>query len=102
MTRRPPRSTLFPYTTLFRSLSRAGARSIDEIVGHSEYLKASGADQPWVTELLDPIPAVEQTPRPARHRNGSRSLFDSRYRIRSEEHTAELQSPDHLVCPLLL
>ncbi len=50
-------------------LSRAGARSIDEIVGHAEYLKASGADQPWVRELLDPIPAVEQTPRPARHRN---------------------------------
>src|SRR5258708_29562543 len=62
MIRRPPRSTLFPYTTLFRS-------------------------------------------RPARrYRGGRRSgrTAPARRRERSEEHTSELQSPDHLVCRLLL
>src|SRR5947208_12226471 len=64
MIRRPPRSTLFPYTTLFRSLSP---------------------------------PAAGSSPRsrsPRSPRSGSAK--------RSEEHTSELQSPDHLVCRLLL
>src|SRR3990170_5255961 len=60
MIRRPPRSTLFPYTTLFRS--GGGGRS------------GRGAEVP-------------RDPRPL---------------CRSEEHTSELQSPDHLVCRLLL
>src|SRR5207244_12644224 len=64
---RPPRSTLFPYTTLFRSGLRPGRRR-----RHRRH------------------PRHE----PARHR---------RYvSLRSEEHTSELQSPDHLVCRLLL
>src|SRR5438552_6386150 len=67
MLRRPPRSTLFPYTTLFRSLTVS---------------TASGCPGPWPA----PVPA-------AGARNGSG---------RSEEHTSELQSPDHLVCRLLL
>src|SRR5258708_27181825 len=70
MIRRPPRSTLFPYTTLFRS-------------GHHPRV---GQDREEVG-----------VPHPARH--------DVRVdvpRDRSEEHTSELQSPDHLVCRLLL
>src|SRR5258708_10986137 len=67
MIRRPPRSTLFPYTTLFRSRSRDRA-----------------------------LPAADASPR-VRAR-GSRGCATTR----SEEHTSELQSPDHLVCRLLL
>src|SRR5258708_31977859 len=64
MIRRPPRSTLFPYTTLFRSLARD--------LQHD----GSGLGLPCTT------PTTQQS--------------------RSEEHTSELQSPDHLVCRLLL
>src|SRR5258708_31357264 len=67
MIRRPPRSTLFPYTTLFRS---------------------EGVAAGWA-----PIPGA----RPDR-----KQASGSRKENRSEEHTSELQSPDHLVCRLLL
>src|SRR5258708_25762978 len=78
MIRRPPRSTLFPYTTLFRSL----AVGVD--VGGSSIKCA-------LIDLDTGGFAGERfsTPTPAQ---GSRS----------EEHTSELQSPDHLVCRLLL
>src|SRR5258708_30342012 len=74
MIRRPPRSTLFPYTTLFRSCD-------------------------------DNLPRVR--PGGSRRRQVLRSLRPgtgevSRAQGRSEEHTSELQSPDHLVCRLLL
>src|SRR5947208_12533452 len=74
MIRRPPRSTLFPYTTLFRSSAGTGARSRAE----APALPALGAG---MSERPTAAPAE-----PAR----------------SEEHTSELQSPDHLVCRLLL
>src|SRR5687767_15272383 len=78
MIRRPPRSTLFPYTTLFRS--RAGARSAGR-VGR----RALG------------VRAVRAGGRCRRVRRG-----DPRARARSEEHTSELQSLAYLVCRLLL
>src|SRR5258708_33033105 len=62
MIRRPPRSTLFPYTTLFRSAHELGAMHLAHAATHEFAL----------------------------------------LRGRSEEHTSELQSPDHLVCRLLL
>src|SRR5258708_13641122 len=64
MIRRPPRSTLFPYTTLFRSV-QALARAGDGHIGQAAFFLQAAA-------------------------------------VRSEEHTSELQSPDHLVCRLLL
>src|SRR5258708_21423587 len=73
MIRRPPRSTLFPYTTLFRSELRDEERR----------------RQPPARRR----PARRRQRRPAWHAGGER---------RSEEHTSELQSPDHLVCRLLL
>src|SRR5689334_24073985 len=79
MTRRPPRSTLFPYTTLFRSqMDSAG---------------------PFIAAKLG-IPAVQ-------HNFGSARGTDelalyAKYTDRSEEHTSELQSQFHLVCRLLL
>src|SRR2546426_7412819 len=84
MIRRPPRSTLFPYTTLFRSRG---------LVPGSEAASARALD----------LSA-------AHHRDGSGQLDPSRWcaadkssaLARSEEHTSELQSPCNLVCRLLL
>src|SRR5258708_29853767 len=73
MIRRPPRSTLFPYTTLFRSPSScAGVPTLrfERAVFHVSSRHAGKLPRPTV--------------------------------LRSEEHTSELQSPDHLVCRLLL
>src|SRR5258708_21259357 len=83
MIRRPPRSTLFPYTTLFRSMLAREALG-DELV--REHL-AGGID------------------RRARAMHARRAFRVPRRAVgahRSEEHTSELQSPDHLVCRLLL
>src|SRR5258708_17422938 len=77
MIRRPPRSTLFPYTTLFRSISGEG----------------HGTRLPQALSF-----DVEAAPRPLPAKSGAREIS----RSRSEEHTSELQSPDHLVCRLLL
>src|SRR5258708_30927431 len=68
MIRRPPRSTLFPYTTLFRSTSNSVAFS------------ASSTNAVAIAD----------------------ERCCDRHSVRSEEHTSELQSPDHLVCRLLL
>src|SRR2546421_8641564 len=89
MIRRPPRSTLFPYTTLFRSSSVNGSSaSID------------GSD---VSASLPPSKASAQSPSSARFaRLRSPKIFLSRSESRSEEHTSELQSRSDLVCRLLL
>src|SRR5258708_32038026 len=81
MIRRPPRSTLFPYTTLFRS--RSLIRKTTAIVA----------------PCPDKLDATKHVP------GGSASGWQNRQArawLRSEEHTSELQSPDHLVCRLLL
>src|SRR5258708_9190522 len=75
MIRRPPRSTLFPYTTLFRSLSRV----LLPVVRYPVGAVRGGAEGVPRAPAGRPVPAD-----------------------RSEEHTSELQSPDHLVCRLLL
>src|SRR5207248_11493391 len=89
--RPPPRSTLFPYTTLFRSL-HLGARQLAPHLG----LEARGARAAPSQELLiapkDEAAALLE----GRHR------VDLRVQLRSEEHTSELQSPYDLVCRLLL
>src|SRR3712207_7502686 len=87
MIRRPPRSTLFPYTTLFRSGCRAGARrpgAVRAAAGELSPVRrprrgaAAGGAEPWGRGLDAVAPA------------------------RSEEHTSELQSRQYLVCRLLL
>src|SRR2546422_3241104 len=80
MIRRPPRSTLFPYTTLFRSPERAVAERGDDRELRPRELGAE------------------------RHRHGAadRSGRAVDQPVRSEEHTSELQSRLHLVCRLLL
>src|SRR2546426_7885826 len=87
MIRRPPRSTLFPYTTLFRS-KRAGRAVV-----------ARDSEAPIARRV-----APELAPQRARPTPGRRPGWH-RYRrpgVRSEEHTSELQSPCNLVCRLLL
>src|SRR2546426_4931899 len=81
MIRRPPRSTLFPYTTLFRSPARTGRIESEADRGREQVLRR-------IWELREAFaPSLEQGV--ARH-------------PRSEEHTSELQSPCNLVCRLLL
>src|SRR3712207_6869970 len=89
MIRRPPRSTLFPYTTLFRS--RAAARDTGVLLDVGE---ESGRCVDEVAAL-----AVDQRELPLDPERGSggRGELD-----RSEEHTSELQSRQYLVCRLLL
>src|SRR3712207_6975732 len=87
MLRRPPRSTLFPYTTLFRSrreltqnADNAAARSLEI----TEQLRAVGGVPDVVTPALGRLSAILKAT------------------FRSEEHTSELQSRQYLVCRLLL
>src|SRR5687767_15377859 len=88
MVRRPPRSTLFPYTTLFRSRTRppGGAPDDPARAGQRRALRqlVGGRVQPRRA-----APVLRPRPRPLA-------------RVRSEEHTSELQSLAYLVCRLLL
>src|SRR5947208_11280882 len=87
MTRRPPRSTLFPYTTLFRSRQ-------------SRVINATGLT---LTGLVLVIVLITKFTHGAYLVCIAMPLLFLLMRaIRSEEHTSELQSPDHLVCRLLL
>src|SRR3712207_7372843 len=87
MIRRPPRSTLFPYTTLFRSRHR-------DLLPELRAEPASRSDRRARERCL-----VTHDAQPARHRQGDRAEQQDR---RSEEHTSELQSRQYLVCRLLL
>src|SRR2546429_5098675 len=84
MIRRPPRSTLFPYTTLFRSPNQERNSMVGEVARNRKFAPV----QRGIPESIDPV--------------FRRNL--QRYEIppRSEEHTSELQSRLHLVCRLLL
>src|SRR5256885_12883051 len=100
MIRRPPRSTLFPYTTLFRSDPERIERGADPL--HAIDL-VGGKHHRQVIPLLhaDAVLAGDgATQLDAQAENFSRQLLGPRER--SEEHTSELQSPCNLVCRLLL
>src|SRR5258708_25593974 len=89
MIRRPPRSTLFPYTTLFRSHLHPAAKRL----GHGK------GDFPRAEYQADRVLALPHHQQLSEGQIG----YDIRpWGSRSEEHTSELQSPDHLVCRLLL
>src|SRR2546426_6123221 len=78
MIRRPPRSTLFPYTTLFRSQSLVKEAAMHALRRVLPDISALEEDKPIPKEILEKL------------------------KVRSEEHTSELQSPCNLVCRLLL
>src|SRR5258708_30919104 len=91
MIRRPPRSTLFPYTTLFRSDFRVG-----QLIKHATPRTITVGDVALYNGLFGPRFAVQSSDAFAQ------AIRYPRAPVRSEEHTSELQSPDHLVCRLLL
>src|SRR3712207_7535287 len=95
MIRRPPRSTLFPYTTLFRSPGIRVHRAANESKG--ERVPERDGYIPGVPCWVD---ASEPDPQAAVDFYGG--LFGWEFRDRSEEHTSELQSRQYLVCRLLL
>src|SRR2546430_3093780 len=82
MIRRPPRSTLFPYTTLFRSLFKH--RNVRQVTVLFGVIEAVADDEPDVDREPDVVHLRDRRP------------------VRSEEHTSELQSQSNLVCRLLL
>src|SRR5258708_31146178 len=92
MIRRPPRSTLFPYTTLFRSLRLSGVKPGGKLGFYGFGAAAHVAIQVALHWNMEVYAAT----RDARHTLPYSSA------ARSEEHTSELQSPDHLVCRLML
>src|SRR5258708_37676993 len=102
MIRRPPRSTLFPYTTLFRSdlAEQSDGRFIlglgTQIKAHITRRFSSVWDSPGprLREYIQSLRVIWNT-----FQNNEPLKFEM-YSRRSEEHTSELQSPDHLVCRL--
>src|SRR2546426_4589470 len=91
MIRRPPRSTLFPYTTLFRSKFRRLAIPMREVIDLMQEYPGLVTSElvPYFRDVQDHvIRAIE--------------FIDNIRDLRSEEHTSELQSPCNLVCRLLL
>src|SRR2546422_7394405 len=84
MIRRPPRSTLFPYTTLFRSLSICVPPKSEQRAIINYVREETGKIDQLVAKVETAIERLQE------------------YRTRSEEHTSELQSRLHLVCRLLL
>src|SRR3712207_7979512 len=88
MIRRPPRSTLFPYTTPFRSAGAEGEKA--------DSGDTSGDDGTYIVGQDDKAPrALDPADRQQAHQGGAPGA-------RSEEHTSELQSRQYLVCRLLL
>src|SRR3712207_7228948 len=89
MIRRPPRSTLFPYTTLFRS--------------PVPYMTVTSRIVGGAQQTTSPVPAPAQTTQqPAPSSNNPPPQVGAPTQGRSEEHTSELQSRQYLVCRLLL
>src|SRR3712207_9444912 len=102
MIRRPPRSTRFPYTTLFRSFPSAAGFHTSEVFFTDDegiYLFETRDAPALVEQTTDGPPDLEAILEA--HRGRIRKLSDHRLYIpRSEEHTSELQSRQYLVCRL--
>src|SRR3712207_6879410 len=88
MIRRPPRSTLFPYTTLFRSIEGAGG-ALDGVAQR-------------MVERLQVLAARSERLKLILSGGGDSRIVLAACKARSEEHTSELQSRQYLVCRLLL
>src|SRR3712207_9465852 len=102
MIRRPPRSTLFPYTTLFRSAPAEGAAERRlRVLRDPEHERAEDARDRREGQRIGERPTVVQEALPE-HRHADQAEYQRpcRQRRRSEEHTSELQSRQYLVCRL--
>src|SRR3712207_7574772 len=102
MIRRPPRSTLFPYTTLFRSLDDGVfITDASNLFGGSRRMRIRGAMHAVLVETGDGLVLIDAGFGPELP-----GVLADRYELkrekRSEEHTSELQSRQYLVCRLLL
>src|SRR5207253_11108418 len=99
---RPPCFTLFPYTTLFRSVyGQIKSNSflneqIRKLIGHAIVLHLLSENFIYFFQTYSTVSCE------CKYSLGSGNLADSEYTARSEEHTSELQSRGHLVCRLLL
>src|SRR3712207_8289699 len=98
MIRRPPRSTLFPYTTLFRSSVAPTVHRTGHAALVAVYQAIKNDDYDTARRVMDETPVIDWS--------HERQLIEERLAIvsypRSEEHTSELQSRQYLVCRLLL
>src|SRR3712207_6929245 len=92
MIRRPPRSTLFPYTTLFRSQEQAR-------FGYGPQIPPSGRNDLLMTNSRNDLPMCIS---PSSAAQSAHALCPVPPWLRSEEHTSELQSRQYIVCRLLL
>src|SRR3712207_8168742 len=90
MIRRPPRSTLFPYTTLFRS-GVVMANADASLRGRAGFHTTAANDEDGVARAIERFVL-----------NAERGTMNDELKARSEEHTSELQSRQYLVCRLLL
>src|SRR3712207_7438673 len=97
MIRRPPRSTLFPYTTLFRSATSSPAWS-PSAPGRFTRERTPGTRRH--AGVAHPVKEKQRTPDSGGHGQDEKQKDSGRRR--SEEHTSELQSRQYLVCRLLL
>src|SRR5690606_41278811 len=100
--RRPPSSTLFPYTTLFRSSAGGQPVSMENIREASEIAKKYG-----IPLIMDAARYAENAyfikqREPGYENKSIREIVREMFSYRSEEHTSELQSRENLVCRLLL
>src|SRR3712207_8191834 len=92
MIRRPPRSTLFPYTTLFRSADTPGSVVRNLFPTYARLAKIDGSKVTWVNGTAQTLMGTL----------ASGQVQGIGQFVRSEEHTSELQSRQYLVCRLLL
>src|SRR3712207_6784143 len=96
MIRRPPRSTLVPYTTLFRSVLITNTFSVGAVRDAAvAWMERTGYTGPFLADLWYTYPIVAET------WDGVLNDISGQH-VRSEEHTSELQSRQYLVCRLLL
>src|SRR5258708_37007641 len=102
MIRRPPRSTLFPYTTLFRSRMIGGvnfcARRFHMLLADDTHAASDEGEEDFESGRSEAasFPVILDE---LHHHPGSQESWRLHF-FRSEEHTSELQSPDHLLCLL--
>src|SRR3712207_8107146 len=97
MNRRPPRSTLFPYTTLFRSNVPLELRGLARVADARRHPVVGDQRPGWYAPRQPDVAADH-----AAVADGRLPAEDRRVGVRSEEHTSELQSRQYLVCRLLL